>query len=60
MKNALAGRTSSSFEAPPGVSFVEVDRDTGKIATPTCPRVTNEAFLTGTEPLAQCELHKIQ
>ncbi|MEO7157529.1 MAG: PBP1A family penicillin-binding protein [Vicinamibacterales bacterium] len=60
MKNALAGRTSSSFEAPPGVSFVEVDRDTGKIATPTCPRVTNEAFLTGTEPLALCELHRAQ
>jgi penicillin-binding protein 1B len=58
MKNALAGRTSSSFEAPPGVTFVEVDRDTGKIATPACPRVTNEAFLTGTEPLAQCELHR--
>ncbi len=60
MKNALAGRTSTTFEPPSGVSFVEVDRDTGKIATPTCPRVTNEAFLTGTEPLAQCELHKVQ
>ena len=60
MKNALAGRASSSFEAPPGVSFVEVDRDTGKIATPICPRVTTEAFLSGTEPLAGCELHRIQ
>ena len=58
MKNAVAGRTSSSFEAPQGVSFVEIDRDTGKIATPNCPRVTNEAFLSGTEPLAGCELHK--
>jgi penicillin-binding protein 1B len=58
MKNALAGHTSTTFEPPSGVSFVEIDRDTGKIATPLCPRVTNEAFLTGTEPLAQCELHK--
>ena len=32
---------------PTGVSFVEIDRDTGKIATPICPRVTNEAFLAG-------------
>ena len=60
MKNALAGRTSSSFEPPPGVSFLEIDRDTGKLATPICPRITNEAFLSGTEPLAQCELHRIQ
>ncbi|MEP6782912.1 MAG: penicillin-binding transpeptidase domain-containing protein, partial [Acidobacteriota bacterium] len=60
MKNALAGRTSSRFEAPAGVTFVEIDRDTGKIATPLCPRVTNEAFLTGTEPVGTCELHRVQ
>ena len=60
MKNALAGRGGSSFEAPEGVTFVEIDRDTGRIATPTCPRVTNEAFLAGTEPLGICELHRFQ
>jgi len=60
MKNALAGRASSTFEAPPGVSFVEIDRDTGKIATPICPRLTTEAFLSGTEPVAACELHRVQ
>jgi penicillin-binding protein 1B len=60
MKNALQGRASSSFEAPDSVSFVEIDRDTGKIATPICPRVTTEAFLAGTEPLGVCELHRVQ
>ena len=60
MKNAVAGRQSSTFDVPQGVSFVEVDRDTGKVATPMCPRVTNEAFLAGTEPLTQCELHRVQ
>ena len=29
-----------------------------KLAAPTCPRVTNEAFLTGTEPLEICALHR--
>jgi membrane carboxypeptidase/penicillin-binding protein len=58
MKKALAGRANVGFAAPPGVSFVEVDRDTGKLATPTCPRVMNEAFLSGTEPLASCDLHR--
>ena len=60
MKNAVAGRASSSFDAPGGISFVQIDRDTGKLATPNCPRVTNEAFLAGTEPLQQCELHRVQ
>ncbi len=60
MMKALAGRPNVGFPAPGGVSFVEVDRDTGKIATPTCPRVTLEAFLSGTEPLALCELHRFQ
>ncbi len=60
MKTALAGRSGSSFEAPDGVSFIEIDRDTGKIATPACPRVTNEAFLSGTEPPGICELHRFQ
>jgi penicillin-binding protein 1B len=60
MKNALAGRGGSSFDAPDGVTFVEIDRDTGKMATPACPRVTNEAFIAGTEPLGICELHRFQ
>jgi len=60
MMKALAGHPNVGFPAPGGVSFVEVDRDTGKIATPTCPRVTNEAFIAGTEPLAACELHRFQ
>jgi hypothetical protein len=30
------------------------------MATPTCPRVTNEAFIAGTEPLGVCELHRFQ
>ncbi len=60
MKQALAGRTGTTLDAPDGVSFVEIDRDTGKIATPICPRLTTEAFLAGTEPLGQCELHRMQ
>jgi penicillin-binding protein 1B len=60
MKNAVAGRVGSTFEPPEGVTLVEIDRDTGKVATPICPRLTTEAFLSGTEPVAQCELHRIQ
>ncbi|MCC7241799.1 MAG: PBP1A family penicillin-binding protein [Acidobacteria bacterium] len=58
MLEALAGRPNLPFEAPEGVSFVEIDRDTGKLATPDCPRIASEAFLAGTEPLELCDLHR--
>jgi penicillin-binding protein 1B len=58
MKRGLAGQDNVSFEAPDGISFVEIDRDTGRLALPTCPRVTSEAFLAGTEPLEMCDLHR--
>jgi penicillin-binding protein 1B len=60
MRNALAGRGGSTFAAPEGVAFVDIDRDTGQPATPICPRLTREGFLAGTEPMGVCELHRIQ
>jgi penicillin-binding protein 1B len=58
MKRALAGHDNISFEPPDGISFVEIDRDTGRLALPTCPRAATEAFLAGTEPLEVCDLHR--
>ena len=58
MKRALAGHDDATFEPPEGISFVDVDRDTGRLALPTCPRVMHEAFLSGTEPLEVCDLHR--
>ena len=57
MMRALAGRPNVSFEAPDGVVFVDIDRDTGKVAAPGCPRIFHEAFLAGTEPTEMCALH---
>jgi len=42
------------------VSLVEIDRDTGQLALPACPRVASEAFLAGTEPATWCQLHHFQ
>jgi penicillin-binding protein 1B len=58
MNRALAGTPSIPFDPPEGITFVEIDPDTGKLAVPGCPRVFREAFLTGTEPLQACELHR--
>ena len=58
MTRALAGRAGDEFAVPEGISFVDIDKDTGKLATPGCPRVFHEAFLAGTEPTQACELHR--
>src|SRR5207237_10066109 len=50
MKGALAGRASVGFDVPAGITFMDIDADTGKLATPRCPKVISEAFLSGTEP----------
>ena len=57
MKRALAGHPDVTFTAPEGISFVEIDRDTGKLATAACPRVFKEAFWGGSEPAEVCPLH---
>jgi penicillin-binding protein 1B len=58
MIRALAGHPSRPFEPPDGITFADIDRDTGKLAVPGCPRVFHEAFLAGTEPVEACELHR--
>jgi penicillin-binding protein 1B len=60
MIRALAGRAGDTFEVPDGISFVDVDADTGLLAVPACPKVFHEAFIAGTEPTQSCELHRPQ
>jgi penicillin-binding protein 1B len=57
MIRALAGHQNQPFETPEGMTFVDIDRDTGFLATPACPRIFNEAFIQGTEPVRACPLH---
>jgi penicillin-binding protein 1B len=57
MKAAMAGRPNVTFQAPSGITFVEIDKETGKLATPGCERTINEAFLVGTEPTEYCPFH---
>jgi len=57
MKRATAGHGDRAFPVPDGIVFAEIDKDTGKLATPGCPKVINEAFLAGTEPKEYCPVH---
>jgi membrane carboxypeptidase/penicillin-binding protein len=58
MARALQGEPDARFKEPDGIAWADIDRDTGKLAQPGCPRVFHEAFLAGTEPTEACELHR--
>ena len=57
MTRALAGHVNDAFDVPDGLVFADIDRDTGKLATPFCPHVIDQPFLPGTEPTEMCPLH---
>ncbi len=56
-RRALAARPNVPFPVPDELSYAEIDRDTGGLATPACPRTMIEVFLPGTEPRERCQLH---
>ena len=58
MKSALAGRASVPFTVPRSIVFADIDAQTGKLATPNCPKIISESFITGTEPREVCDLHR--
>jgi penicillin-binding protein 1B len=52
-------RNVTTFEMPDGVVAVQIDADTGALATSACPPgvVHTEYFLTGTQPQTFCPTH---
>jgi penicillin-binding protein 1B len=58
MKRALAGVKTGQFSVPASnIVFVDIDRQTGLLATPNCPKTISEAFIAGTEPFERCQWH---
>jgi penicillin-binding protein 1B len=45
------------FDAPDGIVTAQIDAETGQIAGPNCPKVRNEVFIAGTQPVEVCTLH---
>lgn len=50
-------RNVSEFTAPPGIVSVTIDPASGQLATGSCPKVRNEYFIQGTQPVEMCQLH---
>jgi penicillin-binding protein 1B len=44
-------------EPPDGVVTVDVDAETGELATAACPKVRSEVFISGTQPNHICSRH---
>jgi penicillin-binding protein 1B len=58
MKGALGGMRPQQFTVPAAnVIFVDIDAETGQLATPYCPKTFPEAFIAGTEPHEPCQKH---
>jgi membrane carboxypeptidase/penicillin-binding protein len=57
MRQALADTPHDSFEIPDGIEIADVDKKTGLIARPECPKQIREAFLEGEEPHHSCTEH---
>lgn len=50
-------RDVTQFSAPAGVVGVQIDPQSGQLATSSCPRVITEFFVDGTQPVETCQLH---
>jgi len=61
MKSALSGRKPQPFPVPEeNIVFVEIDSETGLLATPLCAKTRAEAFIAGTEPRERCNGHVVE
>ncbi len=50
-------RNVHAFDAPDGIVSAEIDAETGELATPNCPKIRNQVFIAGTQPVEACRLH---
>jgi penicillin-binding protein 1B len=57
MRQALGAYPAPAFTVPGGISFADIDATNGKLARSSCPLVTRETFLAGTEP-ERCDEHR--
>jgi penicillin-binding protein 1B len=58
MKRAVQhGVAAKPFRAPPGIVAVEIDPESGQLATSYCESSRVEFFVRGTEPQEDCSLH---
>jgi penicillin-binding protein 1A len=58
MKAAAEKNGAPDFATPDGLVTVRTCIESGQLATPDCPLITDGVFLPGTEPTKFCTLHR--
>jgi penicillin-binding protein 1A len=58
MTGALEAIPDRPFPEPHGIERREICKETGLLATSHCPEPRMEVFISGTEPLRFCPLHR--
>lgn len=54
MEDALEGKKKQAFKAPKGLVSVNINPETGDIATKSCSKKYKAYYLTGTQPTTYC------
>lgn len=57
MKRILSMVPEADFRRPENVVSLDIDPQTGLLATPACPEVRSEFFVDGTAPTETCYIH---
>lgn len=57
MRGVVSARPVGDFIQPEGVDEVIIDATTGHLANSDCPKKVAEFFISGTEPLENCDKH---
>jgi penicillin-binding protein 1B len=50
-------RDVKDFPAPDGIVSIDIDPQSGMVATPACPTRRTEVYIAGTQPVAVCPVH---
>jgi penicillin-binding protein 1B len=58
MSRALAGHPDQPFAVPTGIVYAEIDRDTGQLAGPLCPRLFREPSSAAPSRRPSCDVHR--
>jgi penicillin-binding protein 1B len=48
---------AKAFQAPPGIVSAHICSDSGQLAGENCPNLRYEVFVSGSQPLVECEIH---
>lgn len=57
MRRALSPRPEQQFVAPPSITVVRIDPESGQLAGEDCPQSIDEAFRAAEVPMEPCSLH---